>query len=107
MNLSRPAIWVIAAAYLAFGWFAGSSARAEEAFRIAYGGYNETAGTMWVGIIDTNLRDENYLLVAALPGWDFVVKTFSFTRGNPDELGKNGAGEEGRTPDLMLGKHTL
>ena len=50
MNLSRPAIWIIAAAYLTSGWFAGSSARAEEVFRIAYGGYNETAGTMWVGI---------------------------------------------------------
>ena len=50
MNLSRTAIWIVAAAYLAFGWFAGSSARAEEAFRVAYGGYNETAGPMWVGI---------------------------------------------------------
>ena len=104
MNLSRPVIWVIAAAFLTFGWFAGSPAWAEEVFRIAYGGYNETAGTMWVGIIDTNLRDENYLLVGALPGWDFVVKTILFTRENCDELRKNGAGEEGRTPDLMLGK---
>jgi ABC-type nitrate/sulfonate/bicarbonate transport system substrate-binding protein len=50
MNLSRTAIWIIAAAYWAFCGFAGSSARAEEVFRIAYGGYNETAGPMWVGI---------------------------------------------------------
>ena len=35
------------------------------------------------------------------------LKRFRLPRGNCDESRKNGAGEEGRTPDLMLGKHTL
>ena len=34
--------------------------------------------------------------------------TPSETKKPPEKRGlKNGAGEEGRTPDLMLGKHTL
>jgi Kdo2-lipid IVA lauroyltransferase/acyltransferase len=35
-----------------------------------------------------------------------VVESFDLGKNEPDKK-KDGAGEEGRTPDLMLGKHTL
>ena len=50
MNLSRPTTLIILAAFFVCGSFARSSAQAQESFRIAYGGYNETAGPMWIGI---------------------------------------------------------
>ncbi len=50
MDFSRPTICNITAAFFACFWLAGSTANAQETFRIAYGGYNETAAPMWVGI---------------------------------------------------------
>jgi ABC-type nitrate/sulfonate/bicarbonate transport system substrate-binding protein len=50
MDISRTAIGITAAAFSVFCSFTGSSAHAQESFRVAYGGYNETAGPMWVGI---------------------------------------------------------
>ena len=50
MDISRTAIWITAAAFSVFCSFAGSTAHAQESFRVAYGGYNETAGPMWVSI---------------------------------------------------------
>ena len=50
MDISRTAIGIAAAAFSVFCSFAGSTVHAQESFRVAYGGYNETAGPMWVGI---------------------------------------------------------
>ncbi len=50
MDISRTAIVIIATAVFVCCSLAGSSACAQETFRVAYGGYNETAGPMWVGI---------------------------------------------------------
>ena len=50
MDISRTAIGITAAAFFVFCSFAGSFAHAQESFHVAYGGYNETAGPMWIGI---------------------------------------------------------
>src|SRR3990172_6361138 len=59
MNLSRPTTLIILAAFFVCGSFARSSAQAQESFRIAYGGYNETAGPMWIGIEKGFFRSEH------------------------------------------------
>jgi len=50
MNLSRPATLIVLAAFFVGGPFTRLPAQAQESFRLAYGGFNETAGPMWVGI---------------------------------------------------------
>src|SRR5574341_2239655 len=50
MELSRTAIVTVATAVFICRCFTGSPARAQETFRVAYGGYNEPAGPMWVGV---------------------------------------------------------
>ena len=53
----------------------------------------------------TALYETKRLQALTLPA---VVEFISRKEKGPDKRGlKTGAGEEGRTPDLMLGKHTL
>jgi len=49
MNLQRLGAKVVKVCF--FGWMVGSlPVQSEELFRVSYGGYNESAAPMWVGI---------------------------------------------------------
>jgi ABC-type nitrate/sulfonate/bicarbonate transport system substrate-binding protein len=50
MVLKLGTTLVASAAFIGLTWVFQPSCGAQEAFRVAYGGYNETAAPMWVGI---------------------------------------------------------
>jgi len=48
---SRRRLSIVAVLLIAFFvWILAGRVRADDAFRVSYGGYNETAAPMWVGI---------------------------------------------------------